>query len=108
MISCTIGDNAGLVANAGFSLVDALENRSILTVTILDSPGTANYTRGQPLSFSDSAINLSYNGFVNTSQPTKLGIAGPFVAHVITTMDNQYRLDKRTNSKNYLDRKSVV
>jgi hypothetical protein len=103
MIACTIGGVSVLVANAGFSLVDALENRSILTLTVLDSPGTANYTRGQPVSFSDSSTGLSYNGFVNTSAPTKLGIAGPFVAHVITTMDKQYLLDKRTNSTNFLN-----
>ncbi len=102
-IACTIGGNSVLVANAGFSLVDALENRSILTLTILDQPGTANYTRGQPVSFSDSTTGLSYNGYVNTSAPTKLGLASGFVAHVITTMDKQYLLDKRTNSKNYLN-----
>jgi hypothetical protein len=102
-ITCTIGGNPVLVANdASYSLADALENRAILTVTILDALGTANYQRGQPITYVDTVAGVNYNGYVSSSAPTKLGIAGPFVAHVITTMDKQYLLDKRTNSKNYL------
>jgi hypothetical protein len=103
MIACTIGGVSVLVANNSFSIVDALENRSILTLTVLDSPGTANYTRGQPVTFSDSVTGLSYNGYVNTSAPVKLGLASGFVAHAVTCMDKQYLLDKRTNSTNYLN-----
>lgn len=105
MISCTIGGIAVQVANASFSLEDPLENRSILTFTVLDSSGTATYTRGEPVTFSDPGI-LSYTGYVQSDQPTKDGLASSFVEHMITCMDGVYNLGKRSNTQNYLNWKA--
>jgi hypothetical protein len=101
-ITCTISGVSVTVGNASFSLQDPLENRSILTFTVLDSAGTAIYTRGQPVTFSDPGI-LSYVGYVQSDAPTKDGLVLPYVEHIVTCMDGQYLLDKRSNSVNYLN-----
>lgn len=70
--------------------------------TVLDSGGTATYTRGDPIVFSDPGV-LSYTGYVQSDQPTKDGLSLPFVEHIITCMDGVYKLGKRTNSQNYIN-----
>lgn len=101
-ISATISGTPVSVGNASFNIQDPLEDRAVLTFTVLDSAGTASYTRGDPVTFSDPGI-LSYTGYVQSDQPTKDGLSLPYVEHVITCMDGVYNLGKRSNSQNYLN-----
>lgn len=101
-ITATISGVAVSVGNASFTITDPLEDRSVLTFTVLDSSGTASYSRGQPVTFVDPGI-ISYTGYVQSDQPTKDGLSLPYVEHVITCMDGVYSVDKRSNSTNYLN-----
>lgn len=103
MISATIRGISVTVGNASFRLEDPLEDRAILTFTVLDSAGTASYTRGDPVTFADPDVSLSYTGYVQSDQPTKDGLALPYVEHNITCMDGVYNLDKRSNNQNYFN-----
>ena len=105
MITCTIANVAVSVGNASFTVEDPLESRSVLTFTALDSTGTASYTRGEPVVFTDPGI-ITYTGYVQSDQPTKDGLASSYVEHVITCMDGVYSLGKRSNSTNYLNWKA--
>lgn len=102
MISCTISNVAVEVLNNSFTLTDPLEQDTTLVLTVIDHTGTANFTRGQPVEFSDSIAEIDYVGYVNTSAPIKPGLASALIEHLVTCMGTRYRLNKRTNSKNYL------
>src|SRR5579859_3401815 len=102
-LSCTISGVSVSILNGSIRIVNALENRAILSFTVIDSAGTANYTRGMPVVLTDSVQGTIYTGYVQTSAPLKDGLSTSYVEHAITCMDTQYLLDKRTNSTNYLN-----
>lgn len=104
MITCTIAEIPVVVANdKQFSLQKPLGARSILQLTILDQNGELNFQRGDPVSFTDPDTGETYSGFVNSSMPTKFGLLNVFVGHKVTFYDDQYRVQKRTNSDNYFN-----
>ncbi len=102
-ISCTISGVSVEVLNNSFTLTDPLEQDTVLTLTVIDSTGTADFTRGQPVTFTDTVPGISYVGYVNSSAPVKPGLVAALVEHFVTCMGTRYRLNKRTNSKNYLE-----
>ena len=86
-----------------FQLVSTYEMRDILTITVIDSPGTAVFVRGQPVVLSDSVLGTLYTGYVHADRPEKQS-PDPTITtllHTITCMDLQYLVDKRSNSQNY-------
>jgi hypothetical protein len=102
-LSATIGGNAVTVLNQAYNLEDVLEGRSVLKCTVYDSTGLSSFSRGQPIQFTDSVTGTLFTGFVQSSKPGKLGPGSSGIAYDIVCMDNQYRLGKRTNSKNYFN-----
>ncbi len=88
---------------SGYTLVATLEMRDILTFTIIDSPGTAVFTRGLPVTFNDSVTGKQYDGYVQSDKPDNLS-PDPTVTtilHTLTCMDHQYDVDKAPNENPY-------
>jgi hypothetical protein len=111
-LSCLIGaesfqvPDSGLpVLNQSFTLADALDQRSILTLTGEDEDGTLSYQRGQPVMLSDHDQGLLYSGYVNSDKVSKIaaGILPAQTEHQLTFMDPHYLADKRANTTNYLN-----
>lgn len=103
-ISVTIsGVSYPIHIQSGFQDGSTYEMRDILTFTIIDTPGTASFQRGQPVVFSDSVAGTTYTGYVASDRPEKLSPdpASTVLLHTITCMDPQYDVDKRSNPDNY-------
>lgn len=102
-LTCLVSNTAIPVLDQTLQLADALDNRSILSVTGKDTAGTLSFVRGQPLQLSDSTNGLLYTGYVNSDKLTKVGPPTPELQHAMTFMDNHYLADKSVNTKNYLN-----
>lgn len=110
-LNCLIGAPSFQTANSGlpvrdqsFTLADALDQRSILTLTGEDVNGTLSYQRGQPVMFSDHDLGLLYTGYVNSDKVSKPAAGGAAqLEHMLTMMDHHYDADKRANVANYLN-----
>lgn len=100
-ITCTVGGVSYNITAEQFHIVDTLEVRSILTITLQDSTGTVTFQRGQPVVLTDSTLGTLYSGFVGQDLPGKAGPASAYVEHILTCYDKQYWFDKGTNSTNY-------
>ncbi len=109
-LSCLIGTSSfesgsGIpVLDQSFTLADAVDQRSILSLTGEDTAGTLSYQRAQPIMFSDYDKGLLYTGAVNSDRMSKIAAGGaPQIEHALTMMDNHYLVDKRANTTNYLN-----
>jgi hypothetical protein len=109
-LSCLIGVSnfqsaSGIpVLNESFTLADALDQRSVLTLTGEDTAGTLTYTPAQPVMFSDSNQGLLYSGYLNSDKITKLSAGGsPQLEHLMAFVDHHRDADKRANTTNYLN-----
>lgn len=103
-ITATVNNVSYPVHHAsGFNLAEVLEARDVLTFTVIDSPGTAVFTRGMPVTFSDTISGILYNGYVQTDSQTKLSPnpSSTIRLHTITCMPPQYNVDKRSNETEY-------
>jgi hypothetical protein len=110
-LSCLVGTSnfqsgspSATVRDQSFTLADAVDQRSILTLTTEDTAGTLSYQRGQPVMFSDHDQGLLYTGYINSdrvSKPAAGGVAQ--LEHQLTMMDHHYDADKRANTTNYLN-----
>lgn len=102
-ISCTIGGSAVNILEQSFKIDNPLDARGVLSFTVVDSAGTANFTRGLPVIFSDSVAGTLYTGAVAHSQPKKQSPDpnNPTLLHTVTCMDNHYLADKVANYQNY-------
>src|SRR5579875_772215 len=91
-LSCLIGTSSlqsgvgASILNESFTLADALDQRSILTLTAEDTAGTASYQRGMPVLFSDASQGKLYDGYVNNDRISKPaaggGLADAVVIHI--------------------------
>jgi hypothetical protein len=110
-LSCLIGSSnfqsgSGIsVRDQSFTLADAIDQRSILTLTGEDSNGSLSYQRGMPVMLSDHDAGLLYTGYVNSDKVSKptAGNSSAQLEHALTFMDHHYDADKRANTTNYLN-----
>lgn len=109
-LSCLIGSSAFQtgttlpVLNQSFTLADALDQRSILTLIGEDMTGTLAYQRGMPVIFSDYAQGKLYDGYVNSDKLSRPSAGSSAqLEHALTFMDHHYDADKRANVTNYLN-----
>lgn len=92
------------VLNESFTLADALDQRSILTLTGEDPAGNLTFTHGMPVILSEHDQGVLYTGYVNSDKVTKIAAGGVAqTEHQLTFMDNHYAADKRANETNYLN-----
>lgn len=93
------------VLNQSFTLADAIDQRSILTLTGEDVVGSLSYQRGMPVYLGDHDQGLLYTGAVNSDKASKpaAGSISAQLEHMLTMMDNHYLVDKRKNETNYLN-----
>ncbi len=92
------------VLNQSFMLADALDQRSILTLTGEDAAGTLSYVPGQPVILSDHDQGKLYDGYLasdKVSRPSAGGAAQ--LEHAMTFADHHRDYDKRANTTNYLN-----
>ena len=109
-LSCLIGTSnfqsgSGIpVLNQSFILSDAVDQRSILTLTGEDTAGTLSYTPAMPVIFSDHDQGKLYDGYLNSDRVTKPAAGGSAqLEHYLTFADHHRDLDKRANTVNYLN-----
>jgi hypothetical protein len=92
------------VRDQSFTLADAIDQRSILTLTGEDTAGTLSYQRAIPVMLSDATQGLLYTGYVNSDKISKPAAGGAAqLEHMLTFMDHHYDVDKRANTTNYLN-----
>lgn len=94
--------NALPVSNQAFNLADALDQRSIVTLTGEDAPGTTSTPRGTPIILSDSSQGLLYTGNTHSDEMTKVAVgSNTQIEHSHVDHDNHYWFDKDPNMTNY-------
>jgi hypothetical protein len=93
------------VKDQSISIADAVDQRSIATLTGEDVDGTLSYQRAMPVQLSDSDQGVLYTGAVNADKASKpaAGNSNAQLEHALTFMDNHYLVDKRKNDRNYLN-----
>jgi hypothetical protein len=93
------------VLNQSFTLADAIDQRSILTLTGEDVAGTLSYQRAMPVYLGDHDQGKLYDGYVNSDKVSKpaAGNSSAQLEHMLTFMDPHYLVDKRANTTNYLN-----
>jgi hypothetical protein len=94
--------NALPVSNQAFNLADALDQRSIVTLTGEDAPGTTSTPRGTPVILSDHDQGLLFTGNTQSDEMTHPAVgSNPQIEHAHTDHDNHYWFDKDPNETNY-------
>jgi hypothetical protein len=98
------GDNLP-IRDQSIIIADAIDQRSIATLTGEDVNGSLSYQRAMPVQLSDSEQGLLYTGAVNSDKASKpaAGNSNAQLEHALTFMDNHYLADKRANETNYLN-----
>jgi len=93
------------VRDQSFVLADAIDQRSIVTLTGEDVAGTLSYQRGSPMILSDHDQGRLYTGYVNSDKVSKpaAGNSNAQLEHMLTFMDPHYLVDKRANTTDYLN-----
>lgn len=93
------------VLNQSVTIADAIDQRSIATLTVEDVPGTLAYQRGMPTYLGDHDQGKLYDGYVNSDKVSKpaAGTSNAQLEHMLTFMDPHYLVDKRGNQTNYLN-----
>lgn len=93
------------ILDQSITIADAIDQRSIATLTGEDVDGTLSYQRAMPVQLSDSEQGLLYTGYVNSDKVSKpaAGTSNAQLEHQLTFMDNHYLVDKRKNERNYLN-----
>lgn len=108
-LSCLVGTSSFLtgttlpVRDQSFTLADALDQRSVLTLTGEDVNGTLSYTPASPVMLSDSAQGLLYTGYLASDDVTRpaAGTSSNQLEHAMTFADHHRDYDKEANEINY-------
>ncbi len=88
------------IEQATLAIQKRVEERSTASFTVIDTAGSADYTRGMPVTITDPDSTLIFGGFIDTPGRARLSNAGGLL-HDITCMDNHYLADKRLVVKSY-------
>jgi hypothetical protein len=85
-------------------IVDKVEDRSTLDVTVWDELGAYHWSKGQPVTIIDSDDNaLMFSGYVDSSTETMLEGGGGAMYHKVACVDNHYKADKRAIIKGWIN-----
>lgn len=93
------------VLNESFTLADALDQRSVLTLTGEDANGDLFYTPNMPVMLSDSVQGKLYDGYLASDKMSRVvaGPGSPQLEHQMTFADHHRDFDKEANTVNYLN-----
>jgi hypothetical protein len=93
------------VKNESFVLADALDQRSVLTLTGEDTNGNLSYTPNMPVVLSDHDQGKLYDGYLASDKMSRVvaGPGSPQLEHQLTCADHHRDVDKRANTTNYLN-----
>lgn len=80
-----------------------VEARSVAEFTVVDTAGTASYTRGQPVEIRNGDATLVFGGVVDTPDTVIVAPSGELY-HPIRCADYHYFADKRLVAESYLDK----
>lgn len=110
-LSCMIGatnfqTGATLpVRDQSFTIADAVDQRSILTLTGEDVSGTQDRTPNQPVILSDHDQGKLYDGYLASDKVTRPAAGGTStqLEHMMTFADHHRDYDKEKNTTNYVN-----
>lgn len=102
-VSVFVDNTKVKIRNGQLGIDDHIGERSTANFTIVDTPGTASYSRGQPVSIYDDDRAVAsgtpiFSGFIDTPEGEVLTPSGALY-HQISCMDNHYLADKRIAAK---------
>lgn len=102
---------ASIAGVAGTSVVaisrpDTIDQKTVCTISVLDTAGTAFYQRGQPITITDSILGTIFTGRVNQPTSTKLYPNPGLLWTLDCIADGDYLAGKRTSNKTYANQYS--
>lgn len=80
---------------------DKIDQHTTLTITVIDSSGTAFYQRGQPITVTDSILGTIFTGYVAQPQMRVLYPSPQKLWTLVCTQRGDYLAAKRTSNKIY-------
>src|SRR5258708_2431145 len=83
------------VIESSFQESDAISSVSTLLFKVKDDSGSNHYTKGQPVSITDSVNGLQYTGFVSAAIEDRVS-PNTLIITDIGVRDNHYLAEKRT------------
>src|SRR5258708_9264170 len=83
------------VIESSFQETDAISTVSTLCFKLKDDRGANHYTKGQPVSITDSVNGLQYTGFVSAAIEDRVS-PNTLIITDIGVRDNHYLAEKRT------------
>jgi hypothetical protein len=94
-LTVSINSNPVNIFEGSFGEDDSINSVSTLTFRVRDDGGTNHYTKGQPVSVTDSVSGLSYTGFITTAIEDRVS-PSTLIKTDIGVRDNHYLAEKRT------------
>src|SRR5258708_11510231 len=94
-LSVAINSVAVNILENSFQETDAISTVSTLAFKIRDDSGSNHYTKGQPVSITDSVNDLQYTGFVSAAIEDRVS-PNTLIITDIGVRDNHYLAEKRT------------
>ena len=110
-VSVFIGGTKVKIRGGSLNIDDRIEERSVANFTVVDTAGSANYVRGQPVSIYDDDRATAtgtpvFGGFIDIPEETSITVSGALF-HQISCVDNHYLADKRIAAKIWNDKTSA-
>ena len=99
-MTATIAGASVGIQNASFGTEDRIEERTRCSFTVIDLTGTTTFSKGQPVTITDSALGTMFTGYVNQPKATVL-YPNPGRLWAIDCIDETWLADKRTSQKSY-------
>src|SRR5258708_2575124 len=94
-LSVAIAGTPVQVIESSFQESDAISSVSTLLFKVKDDSGSNHYTKGQPVSITDSVNGLQYTGFVSAAIEDRVS-PNTLIITDIGVRDNHYLAEKRT------------
>jgi hypothetical protein len=94
-ITVSIASNQVSVYEGSFELDDSINNPSTIMFRVRDDAGTSHFTKGQPVSITDSVSGLQFTGFVTAAVEDRVS-PQTLIKTDISGRDNTYLAQKRT------------
>ncbi len=94
-VTVSISGTPLLIYEGTFEIDDSVKQASTFMAKIRDDAGTSHFTKGQPVSITDSAHGLLYTGFVTTAVEDRES-PQTLIKTDLGARDNHYLVEKRT------------
>lgn len=98
--TATIAGASVAIQNPTFGTEDRVEERTRCSFAVIDLAGTTTFSKGQPVTITDSVLGTMFTGYVNQPKATVL-YPNPGRLWAIDCIDETWLADKRTSQKSY-------